>query len=189
MPPQPLNFGPSPTANVSVVIGNGTDFPPSTSTVPPFYYEPSPSVTRCTSPLPCTCSESERGDINGDCVSDLLDAYHLLINFINNNAVCPDYNGNGICDTHDVFFLFGHNLYLTYFIDFTSDSINPVARGDCFLRFTATVEGRARSTPPQDRFIFMVGLVHNSSDFDTQLDETIPVNGLGETVPCHRTAL
>jgi len=183
MPPQPLNFGPSPTANVSVVIGNGTDFPPSTSTVPPFYYEPSPSVTRCTSPLPCTCSESERGDINGDCVSDLLDAYHLLINFINNNAVCPDYNGNGICDTHDVFFLFGHNLYLTYFIDFTSDSINPVARGDCFLRFTATVEGRARSTPPQDRFIFMVGLVHNSSDFDTQLDETIPVNGLGETVP------
>ena len=184
MPPQPLGFNQSPAASVSVVIGNGTDFPPSTTTVPPSYYEPSSMVTRCTNPLPCDCDESERGDINGDCVSDLLDAYHLLISFINDNTmVCPDYHTNGICDINDVFFLFGHNLYLTYFVDFTPDSINPAQRGDCFLRFTASIQGRARSNPPQDRFIFITGLVHNNTELKPQFIETIPVNGLGEIIP------
>ena len=190
MPPQPLSFNQSPAASVSVAIGNGTDLPLTITTVPPSYYEP--SLTRCTDPLPCTCDESERGDINGDCVSDLLDAYHYLISFTNDNAiVCSDYDYdmNGMCDINDVFFLFGHNLYLTYFVGFTPDSINPVQCGDCFLRFTATIQGRARSNPPQDRFIFITGLVHNNTDLRPQFIETIPVNGLGEVIQTVGTPL
>jgi len=179
-PPQPITYNPSPAATMSIAIGSSTNLPPSSFSVPAFYYES--SVPRCTDPLPCICTMAERGDLNGDCVTDLLDVLVYYTDYMNTgNTWCTDrdFAINGRCELDDVQFLLSHIFYLSYFVE--GISVNPVTRSDCFLRFGAQLHGRANSVPHQERVLFMVSLAHNDTDFQRQITNTLPVNGLGET--------
>ena len=199
VPPVPISYSTtSPAANIGVLIGTPSELNQPDLDITFEILES--SVVPCPEPLSCGCEGGkETGDINGDCVFNLLDVVSLYHNpslyfHVNHNQewaeglqssqchsdINVDFNIDGVCDTHDVVFLLRASFWQAHFVPRLS--IIPVNRNDCFLTIEADLVSRGDRPASAEHTSLLLGLVDRSSAADNQYAETTGYLGLGSKI-------
>ena len=199
VPPSPIpRPESSPAANIHVVVGTPTDSSKPDLSVP--LENLNSDTTACTGPLPCECEEGrEMGDVNGDCVFNLLD----VISFYHDDSLyfsphhsqswkenleslnClsepdTDFNIDGVCTTSDVNFLLQASFWQAHFVPRLT--IVPVNRNDCYLTIEADLVSRGDRPADGDRTSLLIGLYDRDPAADSQYDDTTGFLELGSKV-------
>ena len=199
VPPTPISYpDSSPAADVGVVIGTPTDLNHPELDIP--WEVLDSDITPCTDSLPCDCDGGkETGDINGDCVFNLLDVVSLYHNQslyyhrdhdqtweenLQSSECHPDldidFNINGVCDIHDVVFLLRASFWQAHFVPRLT--IVPVNRNDCFLTIEVDLISRGDRPARGERTSLLIALYDRNSAADGQYNETSGYLGLGSKV-------
>ncbi|CAI8050090.1 Protocadherin-11 X-linked [Geodia barretti] len=197
VPPVPIpHLEDSPAANIHVVVGTPNDLTKPYLNVPLENLESDTTV--CTGPLPCECEDGkETGDINGDCVFNLLDIvslYHNSSLYLSlqhnqeenmNSPTChpelnADFNIDGVCTVGDVNFLLQASFWQAHFVPRLS--IIPVNRNDCLLTIEADLIARGDRPANSDRTSLLIALYDRDPAADAQYDSTTAFLGLGVKV-------
>ena len=191
----------SPAANIAVLVG--LLFAPVLPDLDIPFQNLDSDIRPCTNPLPCDCDAGkETGDINGDCVFNLLDvaslyydeslylAGHHSQENLRSLQCLPglnvDYNLDGVCSSQDVHFLLQASFWQVHFVP--KLNIIPVNRNDCFLTIEADLVSRGDRPANGDRTSLLIALYDRNSAADTQYSETTGYLGLGTKVTTTATA-
>ena len=204
-PPLPIAHSESsPAANIHVVIGAADDSAQPNIELPLEYLDS--DTTACAEPLPCECeSGKETGDINGDCVFNLLDVvslyhdeslyyspYHEQIleeNF--NSLTClpelnADFNIDGVCTILDVDFLLRASFWQAHFVPRLD--IVPVNRNDCFLTIEVDLISRGDRPANGERTSLLIALYDRNPAANNQYEDTSGFLELGSKVQTTATS-
>ena len=163
-------------AEVGVIIGTSGSTSAEITVLPTTNLQVfSPTRTPCNSPL-CSCgATAELGDVNGDCVFNILDAAESC------DTTSVDFNLDGSCDEQDFNYLLEVAFYQAPFV---SDlSISPVTPSSCYLYLNVQLELRGRRDADNTsvtNVLFL--LMHRDPVFTEQFDLSVARNTLGRKV-------
>ena len=163
-------------AEVGVIIGTSGSTSAEITVLPTANLQVfSPTRTPCNSPL-CSCgNNAELGDVNGDCVFNILDAAGSC------ESANVDFNLDGSCDEQD----FNYLLEVAFFqAPFVSDlSISSVTPGSCYLDLSVQLRLRGNRVADNSSITNVLFLLmHGDSAFTEQFGLSTVRNTLGMKV-------
>ena len=198
-PPEPISHPEtSPAADIHVVVAEPDDLTKPSIDIPLENLDS--DITACAGPLPCECANGqETGDINGDCIFNLLDVVSLyhdsslyfsahhdqtgeenLSSLKCASELNTDFDIDGVCTVHDVDFLLRASFWQAHFVPRLNTM--PVNRNDCFLTIEADLVSRGDRPANGERTSLLIALYDRDPAADNQYEETTAFLELGSKV-------